>query len=574
MKFCRNCGTPMEDLVKFCPNCGEQMPILNKPAQEPAAPAQPVQPVYPQPSQEPAAPVYPQPAQEPVTPVFTPISETPVYAQPAAEKTKKPGKGLLIGGIAGAVAVCGIAGAFFLKGCDSMSDEQKFVDYQKKLLLDEPLTLLEEAINAVGQNEISTDMTITADVSGNEFDDYSSYVRDAEIGLKVDAKDASFLAEATASYKGTELITGTFTLENGVLGAYVPDADDAYYTINIAEFTAKYIGQSIDLSAFKLKKLDGKDYTDVIRSYADIIFSIVNKDSLTVEKKKNVTFKYMNLDGNYTVLTLKPTEAQFEQLLTDLGDKLKTDQDLRNLIRNTIDLDALSESISAANGYNIDIEAVIDGYISKAGNELTENASVYAEAAAEAGLTWIVAIDGSNVRKITFVANDVEGIIIEADGDASKELDMVIYSPLEENFYYSNHYTKDGKKYSGTTDVTTEDASSHLTYSYDLDSRSPLGMFTGSYNLTVTNSSEGTITAATEITKSGSTYTHDIKLQANGQTISLLIDAKEGCTANKPSLSPVDITNYSDSDFSALAQKIYQNLQTNLLPKLTNLGLN
>ena len=35
---------------------------------------------------------------------------------------KKPEKiGILIGGIVGAVAVCGIAGAFFMKGCNNMS---------------------------------------------------------------------------------------------------------------------------------------------------------------------------------------------------------------------------------------------------------------------------------------------------------------------------------------------------------------------------------------------------------------------------------------------------------------------
>ncbi|MCR5793966.1 MAG: zinc-ribbon domain-containing protein [Solobacterium sp.] len=591
MKFCRNCGTPMEDMVKFCPNCGEQMPILNKKTPEPAAPAQPVQPVTPvmpvyQPVQEPvtAQPVRPvqpeqpvtpvmpvyQPVQEPVTPVIEPA---PVYAQPVPEKSKKPGKGIIIGGIAGAIAVCGIAGMFFMRGCDNISDEQKFIDYQKKLLLEEPLTQLEEMINSIGQNEISTDMTITADVSGNEFDEYAPYVRDAQLGLKLDAKDGSFLVEASGSYKGTELLTGTITLDNGVAGIYVPDADEAYYTLNVADFTAKYIGQAIDLSAFKLKKLNGKDYTDVIRSYVDIIFSVVNKDSLTIEKKKNVTFKYMNLDGDYTVLTLKPTQEQIEKMLTDLGEKLKTDQDLRNLIRNTVDLDAVSKSLSAAYGYELDAEAVIDGYISRAGTQLTENAADFAKSAADAGLSWVVAIDGTNVRKITFIANDIEGIIIEADGDASKELDMALYSPLEENFYYSNHYTKDGKKYSGTTDLNTEDNTSHATYSYDLSSKSPLGMLVGKYDITITNSSDGTVTLSSEVTKSGSTYTHDIKAQANGQSVSLLIDAKEGCSAKKPALPPTDITNYSESDFSSLLEKISQNLQKNLLPKIMNLGL-
>ena len=578
MKFCRNCGTPMEDMVKFCPNCGEQMPILNKPAQEPAAPAQPVQPDAPvyQPAQEPVntQPAYQQMPQEPAAPVYqSPAEPAPVYAQPVPEKSKKPGKGILIGGIAGAVALCGIAGAFMLKGCNNIGDDQKFIDYQKKLLIDEPLNQLEELINSLGQNEISTDMTITADVSGGDFDQYASYVKDAELGLKLDAKDGTFLAEAAASYKGTELLTGTVTLDNGIAGIYVPDADEAYYTLDVAAFTAQYIGTPIDLSALKLKKLDGKEYTKVIRSYVDIIFSVVSKDSLTIEKKKNVTFKYMNLDGDYTVLTLKPTEEQIEKMLTDLGDKLKTDQDLRNLIKNTVDLDALSESISAANGYNLDAESIIDGYISNAGDQLISNAADFAQSAADAGLSWIVAIDGTNVRKISFVANDIEGLVIEADGDATKELDMAIYSPLEENFYYSNHYKKDGKKYSGTMDVTAEDSTSHANYSYDFSDRSPLGAVLGTYDITVTQSSDGTMSMSTEVTKNGSTYTHDVRFQANGMTVGLKIDATEGCTAKKPSLTPTDITNYSDSDFNALMDKISQNLQKNLLPKIMNLGL-
>ncbi|MBE7018169.1 MAG: zinc-ribbon domain-containing protein [Ruminococcaceae bacterium] len=85
MKFCFNCGTPLEAGVKFCPECGQKIPQPAAPAAQPAPPAK--EPVYvveePAPVVEKPAPVVEEPA--PVVEKPAPVVEepAPVVEEPA-----------------------------------------------------------------------------------------------------------------------------------------------------------------------------------------------------------------------------------------------------------------------------------------------------------------------------------------------------------------------------------------------------------------------------------------------------------------------------------------------------------
>ena len=87
MKFCINCGAPLQEGNKFCMNCGQKI-------EQPAAPA-PVQPMPVQPAPAPVQPMPVQPAPAPVQPMPTPVQPDPIPVRPEhvpekPEKEKKP----------------------------------------------------------------------------------------------------------------------------------------------------------------------------------------------------------------------------------------------------------------------------------------------------------------------------------------------------------------------------------------------------------------------------------------------------------------------------------------------------
>ena len=103
MKFCQQCGSPLEEGSKFCTKCGFKIP------DQPAGPVR--QPVQPQPAQ----PVQPQPAQ-PVQPAFN---------VPAPKKKK--GKALIIAIIACVLVVGIVAGVLILsRGKKNEAGVQKY----------------------------------------------------------------------------------------------------------------------------------------------------------------------------------------------------------------------------------------------------------------------------------------------------------------------------------------------------------------------------------------------------------------------------------------------------------------
>lgn len=105
--FCTKCGAAVEDGVKFCPNCGQPMEqVAPAPQPEPQPVPQPEpqpvyqqpQPVYQQPQpayQPPQQPAY-QPAAQPQQPVYQQtVYQNNVYQQPAGPQPSTLAFGIL-----------------------------------------------------------------------------------------------------------------------------------------------------------------------------------------------------------------------------------------------------------------------------------------------------------------------------------------------------------------------------------------------------------------------------------------------------------------------------------------------
>ena len=130
MRFCSNCGSPLQEGNKFCMNCGQR---LEQPVPAPVQPAPtPVQPA-PTPVQPAPAPV--QPAPTPVQPVPTPVQPAPAPVQPVPApatppKEKKSNKRLfLFIGLGVAVILVAVLLFIFLSGDSGDADDPNLGRY-------------------------------------------------------------------------------------------------------------------------------------------------------------------------------------------------------------------------------------------------------------------------------------------------------------------------------------------------------------------------------------------------------------------------------------------------------------
>ena len=225
-KFCPNCGGSLEGAVDFCPNCGERL------RGEAGGGAQGRSP------------------------------------QDVRKGVRKPGG--KVWKIAGAVAGLCLAAVLvvWLAGTVFASPAKKFAAYQEKTLQALFVDGLAEAAEAYNQYmHLSTDMTLTASSSDQELE---RYLEDSAIELKVEMGEDSALINSALTLLGSQVVTADLTYDKGVAGFYIPELDDTYYTVDLAELDE---GFGPELENLKNTEIPVKDLEKLARSIVDTLSS-------------------------------------------------------------------------------------------------------------------------------------------------------------------------------------------------------------------------------------------------------------------------------------------------------------
>ena len=555
MKTCPNCGKSVEDHAGFCGYCG-----ASQPAAEPQTP-----PAFCPNCGERVEAGNP----------FCPNCGASLTPKPApAPKGAKTNRLIGMGLVAAVVIAVAVLAVTVLPNLFK-SDADRFVDYQEELFAQPMFAMMETAVNAAGEAKFSSDLTLTAKVDDRTI---NSYLKDSSVLLKVDAKADSAIVNGELTVMGSKLLTGTVTYDRGVLGFYLPEADDTYYTVDLKELLYD-LGLDMELENLELPDVSGKEVRALIEDYLDIAASVITKDNLKVEKGKTV--RYATLGGRFegAVYTFMPEAEDLEEMIGKLADHLEGDKKLRKLIMEVLASDAFA-AVLEEEGIDLDdFEDDLDDAIYDLADRLRDQAEDIGEAVEDAGFTWTLAMEGKNVRQIYLYVTDrwgEQGILYEAKGMDSDGMEqaLVLVEDGDQQVVMEHSYTRKGKNLEGEMtihgypDVTLE-------YEMDLGKVSPLGVPYGTYELTVGGESvELEVTAG-----AGKSTDHTLTVKADPYNfdymfskLEITLNATEKGSAKKPDAKHTeDITDYSNRELSELFEDLSESLSDELEDALYDL---
>lgn len=539
MKICPNCGQVLPDNALSCPNCSGALPAGAGAA-----------------------------------------DSTP---NPAGAR-RRPGPAVILTAVLLLIAVA--AAAVLLLPRLLTSPDKDFVRYQQAFLADRYLDRLETALDTLGTGQFSSDLTLTASVDNTQI---NRFLEGSSLGLRIDLDQNRLLLNGEAVLLGSPVFSGALTYDKGLAGFSLPQVDGSYYVADLSAILTSLSEQPVDLSALSLPKISGSQWHALLQSYVDVVSTAVTRDNVTLEKKQPIRFNQLSGSCQGSVYTFTPSAEDIEATLVKIAEHLRQDEELRALIVELVNPDALR----AAFGPNVfqgrDLEASLDDALTELADNLEEQATYLSRKAARSGFTWTLALEGKQVRMIRIEANGC-ALVYEGFGSESQGLEEALYyddgGSIEPILRQS--CTRSGSTRTGSSTLHLDEAyldlfgayyyydSPVITVDYQLDEskKSPLGVAYGTYDIVLQNVDLRLNLEVGAGAQGGSDHTFTY-LDQSGELfggafrqLTLNINASEKSTAQPPSGQQVDITNYSEEELSALFSRLGTALQEDLLSNL------
>lgn len=324
MKYCSNCGEPLNEEAVFCPICGTK-------AVQPEAAEAPTE----------AAEVREAP-------------ETEANAAPAApKKRKKGGKiALIIALVAvGLAALLLIAGALlYFTGAYAKllpASRLKLGLAEKEYVeraLDDYFEKYNSSYGKASGLELKADVDITGDI---ELSDNASFFSEAAIinsmlekaalKVKLDINSEHSNALFEASYSNNPIFDARIITAEDMIGFYAPLLDDKYYTASaqtLKDLFVEYLKDSgFEISediaeapagSLKVDKIDEAKVRTETMEMLKIVGKLSTKENTAIERgqTRNIAGKF---DENGVLYTITPSLEEYESMLNELADYLAAD---------------------------------------------------------------------------------------------------------------------------------------------------------------------------------------------------------------------------------------------------------
>lgn len=457
MRTCSECGANLGDNDNFCPVCGAKAPE--------AAPAPTLSDTLngltgqtPGPVQEPSAPAAAAPEAAALDPA-APEGEKPIQGR---GKIAPKHLGMIAAGL---VAVLAIALIGWLVSGLFQGPDRRFVSYHEKMFASMADKELGSAVSNMDKlTSFSTDMTITAQVKGDDLDeDYqqaNELLNDSALVLKVDLSKTSAKLGGELILQGNSAFAGTALYDKGTLGFQVPQVSETYYTTDLTELVENLTGQRVEgLDSIELPQVPEKELKKVAKTYMDILSQAVTQESVTSQAD---AFRLERLPGRRvegTAYLYQPMAQDVEDMLYDLADQVEKDEDLRALVSKFLGGNVTwINALLAENGD--DLDTILDEGLERWAENLRDNAAYYAQELEDSGFTWTLWVGKGGVYKGEVAVNEDSSLCYERtengfalwtewDGEADQELLTLEYDK-DSNGLYSGSYTT-GNGYQTTT---------------------------------------------------------------------------------------------------------------------------
>ena len=514
-----------------------------------------------------------------------PAAQQPMDQRPPKGRGKKP---LIIGIAVAAVALIavGVAAAIkFLPGLFSSPDEQ-FLSYQENLFVGQLLSGLGSGVEQFTSGSFSTDLTITASVDNAEI---NQFLTNTSVNLGINSDENGMVASGELILMGSSVLNATVTYEDGKIGFLLPQADNTYYVMDLSQVYRNLTGESFDFGAMTQPEIPADQLASVAEAYLDIVLSVINEDSVTVEKNQTVRLRGLGGSFSGTVYTFKPSKDDIKNVIIKLADRLESDRDLRDLLMQMIDSGAMEQLVGRYTASML--EDYLDDGLRELADQLREQAGVIARAVEKAGFSWVLAVEGDNVRMISITVQD-SGIVYEAKGtEASGRTELIYVTDGTQRQNLMEHtYTKTGNTYDGSLTIivgggygssaTTpgsydyQENSIVLDYKCDTGKTSVFGIPYGEYSLSINDYYDSYSFSLTVQAGANGGVDHTFTIDMGSdygyyydfRRLSVTVNATDHSSVSRPSQTPVDISGYSERQFEQffynLGYKLGESLQS------------
>lgn len=414
------------------------------------------------------------------------------------------------------------------------SPDKKFIEYQKDLLLESGIknvVAITEKYNNL--TNLSTDITLTGKSTDNYID---NYLRDSSITLKTDLDKDNILLNANLNLKGSNVLNGTITYDDGALGFYVPEVEDKYYSIN-----TKNLPIFDGLEGFEIPEIDNDTLSKLAKNYFEILLTVINKDNVSVSKNQSIYLNYLGETVEGDMYIFEPSEADIENVLLKFADEIEKDEYLRNFIK-----DFLGSNKEWINQYlDNNVEELIDDELKSFCDYIRRHSDTIAENIIDNGFIWKLGVYNGKVC-LNSIELESEGLVLSYEGKDNKYVGCVSsYDNIL--VYITFNYEKTGKLYDGTASIQYDNYSVSVEFkNVDKSKKSVLGTYYGDYTFNILNN-----TFDLEVSKAennGTDHTIDIK---NSNILGEYIDylsinlntTDKKSTAVKPNMDKYDISN-------------------------------
>lgn len=465
MRICLNCNHPVDDDAEFCDSCGSKLEKETEVVAE-----------------ESACPNCEQVLEDAKTCCTNCGEEGNKEEVPLPKNKMSPAKLGMIA-VAGVVVV-GLAIFFVASGLFS-NPANKFLSYQRDFATKQVAPYIQKSLEET--KTFSTDMVLTAAITGANGEEYNQYLQDSAITMKVDMQEDSLLANTELKMMGSTLLQATFTYDEDLFGFYLPELDSKYYTVDFPTMM-KELG-SADFSLKKMQETQ-ESYRQICKEfgklYLEVILGEVNKNNVSVTDKEKVELTKLGKTVKGMVYTYKPSQEDIKKIIIKLCDSLEKNTELKKYIINAIQTNEnFIEDFELKEGQTI--EEAVDQNLKEGISDMRNHAEEWSKNLADQNVRWSLGVSqGRIVQQCLMWGESDAGFGYESDGTADDGRHDVCYASDEgEVFQIDAQWKKANGTYSG--EITMGD--NEYTYcefkfdNADPEAKSVLELPYGNYHL-------------------------------------------------------------------------------------------
>ena len=587
MKYCPNCGEPLEDAALFCPVCGEKYPLgpadggnSAGPADGGSAgPADGMNSAGPANGGKPAGPAdggSAGPADGSPADGMKPADGKSSAAE-AAPKKRKSKAGLIIA--IAALLILGACAALYFTGAYAklLPPSRIKLALAEKAQVERALDSVFDAqdkVRASRDVKAHIDLTSSDGLAGlfSETTVISSLLERMNAGIDLDCGADSTNMRLGVEFKGNPLLDATVTRTDETLGLYVPQLDDKYYTIGIQALMGKLAEEADGFDPASFEKLDTEplDEQKTRREVMELLAALAKastRENTEVERKASDKLFGGTWDGVFDRYTVTPSAEDLEKAFNAMADILDRDgcylaEKLAPVYEAVI---SLSESADDDTD-GPETPATLPEF-------LRVNAERFANELADAHFKLQVLADGSELVSHRFITDEARVSI-----DTLKS--MATGGKTFDRTYIENVTVYGGEKFvdSVQLDVSKTDTSLDGTIiermngedfavcgiALDLTKESALGTHAGRINLRM---ADGGMSIVIDSEAEGDAMVHKITYTPGedddaGDIAKAEITARvtEGSGVEAPTVSPTDVSDKTLDEIGEIFDGMLQNL--------------